>query len=230
MQADLSLIGIGLYSVAEASRLVDVPSRKIARWLRGHTIGEQYYEGLWRPQISLGGRETYLGFRDLLQVRVANAFIEHGISAQRVRKAICLARDLLATDHPLATARFRTDGRSIFLQVLSEEGDDTFIDLFKRQYAFRDILEPSLKNIEFDQDGLPFRWWPKGKSLRIVIDPARAFGRPIEAESGIPSAILAAAAAAEGSIDAAARAWSVSSNSVKRAIEFEHTFQLRKAA
>jgi uncharacterized protein (DUF433 family) len=215
------LIGIGLYTPAEAAQLVHVPAGKITRWLRGHEVKGRRYERLWRPQVDLRDGHVYLGFRDLMEIRVANAFIARGLSPQRVRRAIDLARGLIGEERPLSTTRFRTDGRTVFLQVAEEDGSRKFIDLFRSQYAFQAIIEPSLRNIEFDSDGIPLRWWPGGKGMGIVVDPRRSFGQPIEAGSGVPTDILAAAAKAEGSVEAAARVWRVKAAAVRRAMKFQ---------
>jgi uncharacterized protein (DUF433 family) len=215
------LIGIGMYTPAEASRLVGVPSAKIVRWLRGHRADDRRYPQLWRPEIDLGDGRVYLGFRDLMEVRVANAFIERGLSPQKVRRAIDIAREMLMEERPLSTARFRTDGRTVFLQVLKEDGADQMIDLFRSQHVFREIIEPSLRNIDFDDGGVPTRWWPRGKQAGIVVDPQRAFGQPIDANTGVPAAALSAAVEAEGSPENAARVWHVPVNAVRRARDFQ---------
>lgn len=224
------LVGIGIYTPAEAARLTGVGAGRISRWLRGHRVKGSRYEPLWRPQIDIDDGRIYLGFRDLMEVRVAAAFIKQGLSPQKVRRAIQIARDLFGRDHPLSTTSFRTDGRSVFLQLSREDGDDRLIDLFRQQYAFRKVLEPSLKHIEFDDSGVPSRWYPRGPSAHIVIDPARSFGHPIETESGVPTAALAAAARAEGSAEAAAKLWDVPVRSVLRSIDFEEALQGRQAA
>lgn len=224
-----SLVGIGLYTPGEASRLLAVPAAKISRWLRGHDIDDQHYDQLWRPQVDLGDGHVYLGFRDLMEVRVASAFIERGLSAQKVRRAIELARKMVGEERPLSTAKFRTDGRTVFLQLTKEDGSDAMVDLFLQQHVFREIIEPSLKNIDF-VDGIPARWWPNGKQARIVVDPRRSFGQPIESESNIPATVLNAAAEAEGSAEAAAKVWQVSVASVRRAVEFQRTQTRRLAA
>lgn len=224
-----SLVGVGLYTPAEASRLIGVPSGKITRWLRGHTVGDTHYARLWAPQIDLDDNEIYLGFRDLMEVRVADAFIRRKLSAQKVRRAIELARELIGEERPLSTTQFRTDGRTVFLQVLNEDGSGKLIDLFKSQFAFREIIEPSLKNIEFE-DGVPVRWWPLGKTGRVVLDPDRSFGAPIESETGVPTSVLAKAVEAEGSIDSAARVWDVPTASIRRALDFQRRLNQMRAA
>ena len=221
MKPDLSLIGIGLYTPAEAARLIRVPLSTLQRWLRGYKVEDREYDPLWPLQVDLGDERTYLSFLDLVQARVALAFINAGLSAQKVRRAIKQGRKILNSDYPFASARFRTDGKTVVLQVLTPGEDDRLIDLFKDdQYVMKHIVEPSLKGLEFDKD-LAVRWWPAGKDDRIVVDPHRQFGQPIDAETGVPTSVLAAAAKAEGSAEKAARAYRVPAAAVRRAVRFE---------
>ncbi|NGO51188.1 hypothetical protein G6N73_08325 [Mesorhizobium camelthorni] len=228
-----ALIGVGLYTPAEAGRLLQVPPPKIVRWMRGHNIGNKQYAPLWKPEIELGDERIFLGFRDLMEVRVANAFIKAGLSAIRVRAAIELAQEIIGQDHPLSTNRFRTDGREIFLQVIEtdETGEqrEKLLNLFRRQYEFKGIIDPILRTVDFDDDGQPMLWWPRGRQGQIVVDPARAFGQPIDSSSSVPTAILAAAARIEG-VKGAAHAYEVSEASVVRSIEFEEQVGQRLAA
>lgn len=108
------LIGVGLYTPAEAGRLLDISAGRIASWLRGHHIDDREYDRLWTPQIDLEDGRICLDFRDLMEVRIADKFISYGVSPQRVRAAIKLARQIIGEDRALSTDRFRTDGRSIF--------------------------------------------------------------------------------------------------------------------
>jgi hypothetical protein len=218
-----NLIGTGLYSPAEVARLTGVSSNKIVRWFRGHQSIKRRYEALWSPSIPVADGKLYLSFRDLAEVRVADAFIEKGLSPQKIRRAIELAQLELGESRPLSSAKFRTDGRTIFLQVVSEDGDgekDQLLDLFKSQLAFKKIIEPSLKDLDF-KESAPSRWWISGRDKHILLDPERSFGRPIEEDSFVPTAILANAFRAEGSFAAAAKAFGVSISSVRRSVEFE---------
>jgi uncharacterized protein (DUF433 family) len=227
-----NLIGIGLYTPADASRLSGIPAARLTRWLRGYTVKDREHPRLWASQIDLGDDRTYLGFRDLMEARVANKFIELGISPQRIRKAIVLAQIMIGDQRPLSTNKFRTNGQTIFLRTTdtAEDGEERaqLIDLFKRQYSLTSILDPLLKDVEMDDMGLPAQWWPRGRVKKIVIDPQRAFGQPIDEESHVPTAILAAAARFHG-IDTAARDYEVSKSAVRRAVEFERV-ELKTAA
>lgn len=228
------LFGVGLYTPAEAERLLNVPSRKIARWLRGHTIeGQGKYEPLWTPEVDLDDGKVVLGFRDLMEVRVAAAFIGYGLSARRVRAAIEEARRVTGSDHPLATNRFRTDGREIFLHVIETDDDgqerERLLNLFKKQYEFKGIIEPVLKTVDFGDDGSPTAWWPAGRRSLVVVDPERAFGAPIDSASSVPTAILNSAAREMG-VRQAALAYEVSEASVRHAVAFEESLEHQKAA
>lgn len=225
------LIGVGLYTPAEAARLVRVSDRRIARWLKGYSADGQFHAPLWAPQVDLGDDQLYLGFRDLLEVRVAAAFIAHGVSPQRVRAAIRMAREVYGVAHPLATTRFRTDGKSIFLRIAVDEkgAGERMLDTATRQYVFADVIAASLKGVEFDQAGMPILWRPLGKRGGVLLDPTRAFGQPIDEGSSVPTRVLAAAARTEGVVNAA-RAYDVPELSVRRALEFEDTLAAGLAA
>lgn len=227
------LIGVGLYTPAEAGRLLRVRAAKISRWLRGHEVSGRRYEPLWEPEVNLGDDRVYLGFRDLMEVRVADAFIKNGVSAIRVRSAVQLAREIIEQDHPLSTNRFMTAGREIFLQVIETDEDgnqrERLLNLFRRQYEFKGILEPILRSVDFGEDGNPRLWWPAGRRTNIVVDPARSFGAPIDGDTSVPTSVLAAAAQGLG-VAEVARAYEVPVASVRRSIEFEAAMEQRLAA
>jgi hypothetical protein len=224
-----ALIGIGLYTPAEAGRLIDVSPAKLVRWLRGHASRGKRYDPLWEPEVDLDDEKTYLSFRDLLEARVAARFIDRGLSPQKVRRAIQLASEVVG-ERPLSTTWLKTDGRSVFLKAIKEDGGEPeLLDLFKRQYAFNAVVEQSLRDIEFDGP-MPRIWWPRGRAQGVLIDPLRSFGQPIERETWIPAAALTNAATAEGSPEAAARAWGVPVQAVRRAMLFQYQMEQKKAA
>jgi uncharacterized protein (DUF433 family) len=93
--------------------------------------------------------------------------------------------------------------------------------LKRRQTAFRRIVAPSLRDLEFDAEVVA-RWFPLGASRRnIVIDPARAFGRPIVAAGGVPTELIAQAVEVEGSPDRVAALYEVPLPAVRDALEFQ---------
>jgi uncharacterized protein (DUF433 family) len=220
------LIGVGLYTPAEAGRLLHVSSSKISRWLKGHSIAGRDYPPLWVPAVEFKDERTILGFRDLMEIRVADAFLRAGVSAIQVRAAIEYAREVLDEKYPLSAERFKTDGRSILLRVFEKDAEgierERLLNLFRRQYEFKEVIEPILKTVDFDDSGSPRLWYPAGRRINILVDPMRAFGQPIDGITSVPTAVLATSAAALG-VEETSIAYDVPEGSVRRAVEFEHS-------
>lgn len=225
-QANYNLLGVGVYSVAEAARLTSISSQRIRRWLSGYRYkaGDEERERppIWRAQLPALDHQVALGFKDLIEVRFVNAFIEHGVSLHTIRLAAIKASDLVADSHPFTTKAFKTDGRSIFAEIQRQTGERELLDLAKSQYAFRQVISPSLyAGLDFSEAGEATRWWPLGKKRLIVLDPQRAFGQPIVDSEGVPTAILARAFHVEKSFQKVASWYAVDVKSVRAAVEFE---------
>jgi uncharacterized protein (DUF433 family) len=220
MNDQASWLGVGLYTAAEASRLLDLPAARVQRWLGGYRSAGRTYEPLWTPQLPRLDDRLGLGFLDLMQLRVvARIVAETEISLQALRKALLLARELIHHDHPFATTRFRTDGRRLFLEIGRETKEPELFDVLGKQYGFHRIIEPSFRDV--DLDVAITRWWPLGKQRSVVPDPQRSFGAPVVDRSGIPTATLARAAESEGSPREVTRWYPVTEREVRDAIAFE---------
>jgi uncharacterized protein (DUF433 family) len=214
-------VGIGLYTAAEASRLLNLPVAKVRRWLGGYRGAVRNYAPLWTPQLPKLDDQLGLGFLDLMQLRVvARVVAETDISLQKLRRALVLAQDLVQHAHPFTTARFRTDGRNLFVEIGRETDTPQLDDVLGRQYGFHRVIEPSFKDVDLDIEIT--RWWPLGKQRSVVLDPRRSFGTPIASTSGIPTAALALAAERHGSPREAARWYPpATEREVRDAIAFE---------
>jgi len=222
------LIGQGVYSFSEASRLSRVPAPRIRRWTRGYTYvyrGEQRFSP---PPIGIHDEgqadEPLVSFADLLEVRFLNAFREYGVSWRTIRIASEAAKELLGRHHPFSSRIFKTDGRTILAEILRETGDSFLLDLVRSQYEFEKIVSPFLfAGIEYNDLSEPHRWWPLGDSRSVVVDPERAFGAPIVNAEGVPTQVLYNAYNAEQAFEFVAGWFEVSLESVKDAVAFEHS-------
>jgi len=161
-----------------------------------------------------------LGFRDLVELRFVASFVAAGLSVHAVRRALSIARELTGADRPFSTARFHTDGRTIFLQVAREIDEPTLIDLLRNQYTFNRIVQPSFRDIDFEED-VPERWWPMSRRSEVALDPHYNFGHPIIARHGVPTRAIADAVAAEGSTSKVARLYDLPLAAVRDAVAFE---------
>lgn len=131
----------------------------------------------------------------------------------------------MKTEYALARRDFQTDGKTLFLDVLTGSDDPSarhLDDLMKRQFVMRPVLAPLFRQLDFGLDRGAERWWPLGKSRKVVVDPAFAMGQPVTLVSYVPTRALAEAVHASGSVDAASRWYEVSAAEVRDAMSFEH--------
>jgi uncharacterized protein (DUF433 family)/DNA-binding transcriptional MerR regulator len=221
--ASNDLIGVGLYSVAEAAQLTGATAPAIRRWLLGYRfqIGQQLREmpAVWQRDIPDTEAGPTLSFLDMMEIRFIRAFRKHGVSWPAIRQAAALACEMFEDNHPFTRRRFRTDGRRIFQEIDQRPGVKLF-DMNRQSWVFREIVDPSLyRGVEFSADQMA-RWYPLYPNRAIIVDPARAFGRPTLAKEGIPTETLSVAAKVEGSAEAVARWYGISAASVKAAADF----------
>jgi uncharacterized protein (DUF433 family) len=226
MAPDETRLGRGIYSVPEASRLTKVSSQRIRRWVRGYEYQVRRQRRTSRPVIaadypSASGSLT-LSFLDLIEVRFVNEFRLAGVSWAAIRIASNRAKQIVAEDHPFSTKRFRTDGKTILIDIAHESGEEELLDLVRNQFAFRKVIWPFLyKGLEFGSEDVAARWWPMDRRRHVVIDPTRSFGQPIVDREGVPTATLVAAYKGERSIERIATWFEISVASVRDAIDFE---------
>jgi uncharacterized protein (DUF433 family) len=216
------LVGVGLYTPAEASLYTGIPAADIRRWLFGYTAHGVQHPGLWNSELADLG-EAVLGFHDLLEIRFVHAFRKHGVSLQAIRNASQQAKELFNQAYPFTCKRFQTDGRRIFATVMSETGDESLLDLIKRQYAFEQVIKPSLyEGIDYTESDAAQRWYPVKRSKAIVLDPSRNFGKPIHASTGIDTAAIFNAYKTEGeNTKRVALLYEIPTAAVEAAVNFE---------
>jgi uncharacterized protein (DUF433 family) len=225
---DTDLFGIGSYTIQEAARLLRTPAINISRWMRGYDYkkGGQVYRSppLWQTQWPVAeGNPFEIGFRDLIELRFVREFTEAGVGLLAIRNCLKLARELVTDDHPFSTRRFRTDGKTIFLESVMMASDEAeLLDLKRQQYVFARIIDRTFKDLDIEFDAVA-RWRPLNGKDSIVVDPNRSFGQPIATASGVPTIVLAQAVEAEGSPERVARLFEVPLSVVKDAVRFEGT-------
>jgi hypothetical protein len=224
----------GAYSASEGLRLLNfsrgtapvrhVSRNTVARWLRGYDFGTEdaggHSEPLWRPDYSNDDGMIEFSFRDLIELRFVKAFRDIGLALPTIRECYQRAAEEVHDERPFSTQKFRTDGKTIFLEITEGIQEAKLVDLRRRQNVFRTIVEPSLRDLEFDASAVA-RWFPLGAAHRsVIIDPTRSFGRPIAA-SGVPTEVLHRAVTVEGSVAKVARLYEVPPAEVRSAVTFE---------
>jgi uncharacterized protein (DUF433 family) len=219
------VLGRGVYGASEALRLINfrrsyersghsISRQTMARWLRGYNYRSRdgavhHSDPLWQPDYINEDETIELSFRDLIELRFVKAFRDVGLSLPTIRECFMRAVEAVNDQRPFSTRRFRTDGRTIFLEITHDIREGELLDLKRRQVAFHRIVAPSLHDLEFDAE-IVARWFPLGMSRKtIVVDPMRSFGRPIVSDGGIPVEVLSEAVEVEGSAEKVAKLYEV---------------------
>lgn len=225
--------GIGAYSVPEASGLLGISPVILRRWLFGYAYEHRGVRTeqapLFPPQYGLSQEQPVLGFRDLIEVRMIRALRSLDIGLPTIRQCIARASEIVGDDHPFSTSQFQTDGRRIFLEVTGGLTEPRLIDLKARQHVFRSIVSPTFLDVDFE-DKAAVRWWLLPNKRTVVLDPSRSFGTPIVHDGGVPTARLAQAVKAEGSIERVANIFELRASQVRDALNFEERRLLKQAA
>ncbi|WP_075292162.1 hypothetical protein [Pararhizobium arenae] len=219
-------LGIGFYSASDAARLLSIPARNVRRWLGGYEYSHQgktlRMEPLWQPQLPHHDDRIELGFRDLIELRFVQAFIEAGLGLKTIRHCLDYAKTCVDDMRPFSTRRFRTDGKTIFLESANSSGDDSLLDLKEKQYTIKAVIDRTFKDLDVDNDAVS-RWRPYHGKSSIIIDPELVFGQPTTAIYNVPTVALSQAVKAEGSERAVARLFEVPLSVVKDAVAFEES-------
>ncbi|WP_376091259.1 hypothetical protein ACE7GA_21395 [Roseomonas sp. CCTCC AB2023176] len=221
-----SPLGVGFYTAPEVARLLRIPAKNINRWLGGYqfSTGERDVEmaPLWEPHLPRGEKHLELSFRDLIELRFVQAFLKAGVSLRTVRHCIQLARAATDDDRPFSTRRFKTDGKTIFLESLTGANDGALLDLRRHQFVIKQVIERTFKDLDIEDDAVA-RWRPFNGKSSIVVDPKRSFGQPVTSRYGVPTIALADAVKAEKSEQRVAYLYNVSPGAVRDAMAFERS-------
>lgn len=206
--------GYGVYPISEAARIVGVSTHRAKRWLDANCgIVIRRYD----PS------EDTVSFLELMELLFIKLFRNESVSLQTIRKAAEAAAVRFETDYPFAVKRFDTDGKTIFATLLRETDDEELIeDLRRGQYVFRQIIRPFFRNLDYgEQEAL--RYWPLTKKGRVILDPDRKLGQPLDAQSGVPTGALYSAFLANGqqNVSKVAKWFDVPKRAVEQAILYE---------
>jgi len=211
-------LGVGLYSVAEAARLLQTPRRTLSRWVEGYVQALRGGEKTYLPVIEADD-PSELSFGDLVELLYVKGFREAGVPLDEIRQTIIRFKDEWVEEYPLATKRFAVNGRKLLL----EEGGEWRTALSGQHCAFIEEVGHRLVHI----GDLATEWRPLGWDRQVVLDPSRSFGKPIDRQSGAHTLFLTQAVESGDSLESVAWWYGTTTNGVRDAVEFEQLLTVR---
>ncbi|HEY3969138.1 MAG TPA: DUF433 domain-containing protein, partial [Planctomycetaceae bacterium] len=129
-------------------------------------------------------------------------------------------------EYPFTVKRFDTDGRSIFATLAGKETKKEFIEeLHHGQLVFKKLIRPFFRKLDYSATSDIERFWPMKKSGRIVLDPMRRFGQPIDSQTGISTrTVFEAVNAGDGQDERIVARWfDIPLEAVRAAVRFERS-------
>lgn len=204
-------LGVGLYSLVEAARLLATPRRTLARWVEGYVQELRDGTKLYAPVIERED-EALLTFGDLVELMYVKGFRSGGVQLDEIRKVSAKYRQHWSTPYPLATKRFSTNSRNL----LFEEGGDWAHALTGQRSFFEDIGRQLVHIGDLTRE-----WRPLGRDKAVVLHPDRAFGKPIEDKSGAHTFLLFQAVQAGASAEEVAWWYDTEPKAVRETVEYE---------
>jgi uncharacterized protein (DUF433 family) len=186
---------LAAYALTEAAHYLLIPGATLRSWTLGRPYltrgGKRFFQPVLIPPAKGTSR---LSFINIVEAHVLDSIRKkHKISLDKVRIAIEYLRQKLGSQHPLADFRFQTDGVDLFLERYGE-----LVNVSRAgQMAMREMLQAHLQRVDRDSKGRPIRLYPFTRREEIaapklvMMDPRIAFGRPVLAGTGIPTAVIA---------------------------------------
>jgi uncharacterized protein (DUF433 family) len=225
--AEMRHLGIGLYTIPEAARLLKVPVGRLRRWAHGYSFARgRVAEPVFRRDYPELAKQGILTFQDLIELCLVSQFRQAGVSMRTIRTTARWAADQFETNHPFAIQRFHTDGKRLFaeMELPTEKGVPrrVYQELPTCQYVLDQIAESFFKKLDYEAD-IVSHYWPLGKDRSVVLDPARSFGEPIDVGSGVPTRLLYDMNRSGESVAEVADWFRVEPEAVRAAIEYEQS-------
>jgi uncharacterized protein (DUF433 family) len=208
------------YPFVEAGLLAGVPLSTVRSLVLGRpfpSCGGQR----WSPLVIRlpEGQKQFLSFTNLVELHVLAAMRrKHALNLDAIRRAVRHVYDELGVEHPLADEQLKTNGVELFVEPLGKITKASRDD----QLGMRAVLVGSLDRVEYNKEGRAVRLFPllgrKDAPKSIVIDPRRAFGRPVIAGTSVPAADIRARFHAGDGVDELARDYDLSTELIEDAL------------
>lgn len=221
------MLGIGLYTPAEAALYARIALPTLNRWLFG--AGGQ-------PVVAseLEG-ERIVTFIDFVQAMAVRAIRNtKQVPLKKIRDAVRMAQDEFHVEYPLAKRHtIYLFGEDIIINVGDEQSQRLVQATGKkrRNYVMKEVAELFMKDIGFDADGLAnlytaFEW----NKYVVKMDPQYCFGEPLLPTCGYSARALWEATIAEGSMANAAKVYQVKEDEVETACRYIDLISPKTAA
>jgi uncharacterized protein (DUF433 family) len=182
------MLGQGVYTVTEVSRLTDLHPGRVRSWFKERADGSgpgPVFESDYQPVAG----DYAVSFLDLIDVLVAGTFRDRfNVPMRVVRRAYGLLQVRLGTRHPFCHYDLYTDGKNIFLCAANQLHEEILTEVVSRQQFFLHIRE-KLHHIDYNNITRLARRWRIAEG--VVVDPTVGMGKPTITKTAIATYVVA---------------------------------------
>ena len=200
-----ALLGRGIYDPTEAARLLRVHPDTLARWSTG------------KNAIVAAAFERFFDFEDLVSLLIVSELHRRHVPTEEIRRGVRMLANELGVTRPLAhidaPKKLATVGKAFFANV----GD--WADAGKGfQLAFKPMIEPVLRPIEYDSNGMAHLWRPV---KFVTATPTVQAGSPCVEATRVPTSTIEGLVHAGEGIDDIAFDLDLEIDKIEAALRFE---------
>lgn len=205
------------YRIAESARFAQVPPQTLSRWFNGAIPAH--------PDRRRKGRVSYM---QLVEAAFVGTFRSLGAPLPRVRQMRDSLAEAFGAEFPFGVVEFKTHGLEVAIDLCTYDRSLSGLTVtdHSSKVGWHPCVVDRIEQCDYDkQYGVALRWYLRGRSVPILIDPRISSGAPI-VRSGIATWALA------GRFGAGERKESilsdfrhVSADEFAAALEFEEALQ-----
>jgi uncharacterized protein (DUF433 family) len=203
------LLDRGIYDVAEVARLVRRSVAEVSGWAVANSTGDA---------LLLPRDRRLMSFYDLVTAVVVAELRQRGVPLHNIREARRHLGQRFPMDWPLAHVAGLNRLASVGRDVYVAEGNEWLDAGRGGQAAFKAVVTPLLKRLEFDTDGMAAIWRP---ARGVVVNPRVQAGAPCVEGTRLSTEFLADLAEAGEDPGDIARDYDIKPGVLTRALAYE---------
>ncbi|MEV6987304.1 DUF433 domain-containing protein [Sphaerisporangium sp. NPDC051017] len=179
----------GLLNQSDAARFLDISQQTFNRWSRGYESGRPLLHVLPAEE----NRRATVPFVAMAEAYVLDALKRAGVKPHKIRPALQRLQKEFGHEYVLLAPELATDGIDVMWDFSRTEAGAGLIEARTGQHVIREIVTDYLDYVVRAEDGFPAMLRLRScLPSNVVIDPLRAFGQPIFANSRTRVAEVAA--------------------------------------
>ncbi len=210
----LHRLALPAYCVADAARFAGTSAQTVRRWLVGYAQPGHTMERVLDRESS-----ALLSYNALVEIAFVAALRKCGVKLEAIRRAYIFLSQWRDEPFPFTAEDLRTDGVEVLAGIL-DNPDGYVAASHHGQMLWREAVKQKVDQFDYEFHHAR-RWYPRGRTGIVVIDPAVAFGAPTIRATGIPTYALKSRARAGESIDSMRADFGLTEQQVREALRFE---------